>query len=97
LKFPSRFIPKRQDTFGTNGKAGRRLDSKFKTLLFSPWLFFYGPVKQRRLEGRNRIRRAFYVTAPNRCVVIVQTFIMKTEKIPKRAIETAIARSKSTN
>lgn len=47
-----------------------------------------------RLIGRDGIARAIYVTASGRRVVILRTFIKKTEKTPKRELELARLRAK---
>jgi phage-related protein len=47
-----------------------------------------------RLMGRDGIARAIYVTASGRRVVILRTFVKKTEKTPKRELELARERAK---
>jgi phage-related protein len=47
-----------------------------------------------RLTGRDGIARAIYVTASGRRVVILRTFVKKTEKTPKRELELARERAK---
>ncbi|MGK7913476.1 MAG: type II toxin-antitoxin system RelE/ParE family toxin [Synechococcus sp.] len=42
-----------------------------------------------RLKGRDGIARALYVTAKSERVVIVRTFVKKTQKTPRREIELA--------
>jgi phage-related protein len=52
-----------------------------------------GPLWEIRLQGRDRIARALYVTATGRRVVIVRAFIKKTQKTPRREIELALRRA----
>jgi phage-related protein len=47
-----------------------------------------------RLVGREGIARALYVVAPGRRLVVLHTFIKKTQKTPRQALETAIRRLK---
>ena len=47
-----------------------------------------------RLMGRDGIARAIYVTASGRRIVVLRTFIKKTEKTPKRELELARERAK---
>ena len=51
-----------------------------------------GPLWEIRLQGKDRIARALYVTATGRRVVIVRAFIKKTQKTPRREIELALKR-----
>jgi phage-related protein len=53
-----------------------------------------GPLWEIRLQGRDRIARALYVTAIGRRVVIVRVFIKKTQKTPRREIDLALKRAK---
>ena len=53
-----------------------------------------GPVWEMRMKGRDGIARAAYVTAIGRRVVIVHVFAKKTQKTPRREIETALRRAK---
>ena len=53
-----------------------------------------GPVWEMRMEGRDGIARAAYVTATGRRVVVVHVFAKKTQKAPRREIETALKRAK---
>jgi phage-related protein len=53
-----------------------------------------GRLWEMRLKGRSGIARALYVTAVGRRVVIVRVFVKKTEKTPRREIETALSRAK---
>lgn len=45
-----------------------------------------------RMSGRDRIARSLYVARSGRRVVILRTFIKKTQKLPRREIETALRR-----
>ena len=47
-----------------------------------------------RLRGRDGIARSLYVTASGRRVVILRTFVKKTQKTPRREIELALRRAK---
>ncbi len=53
-----------------------------------------GPLWEMRLMGRDGIARALYMTARGRRVVVVRVFVKKTQKIPRREIEIALARAK---
>ena len=46
-----------------------------------------GKIWEIRLSGKSGIARSLYVTASGRRVIIVRTFIKKTEKMPKQEIE----------
>ncbi len=48
-----------------------------------------GKLWELRMKGRDGIARVIYVTASGRRVVILHAFQKKTQKTPKRAIETA--------
>lgn len=47
-----------------------------------------------RLVGRDGIARAIYVTASGRRIIVLRTFVKKTEKTPKRELELARERAK---
>jgi phage-related protein len=47
-----------------------------------------------RLQGRNGIARAIYVTATARRVVIIRVFVKKTQKTPVHELEMARRRAK---
>jgi phage-related protein len=47
-----------------------------------------------RLIGRDGIARAIYVTASGRRIVVLRTFVKKTDKTPKRELELARERAK---
>ena len=47
-----------------------------------------------RLRGRGGIARSLYVTASGRRVVILRSFVKKTQKTPRREIELALRRAR---
>jgi len=53
-----------------------------------------GQLWEMRLKGKAGIARALYVTAKEQRVVIVRTFIKKTEKTPAGEIDLALQRAK---
>jgi phage-related protein len=53
-----------------------------------------GPLWEMRMKGRDGIARAAYVTATGRRVVVVHVFGKKTQKTPRREIETALRKAK---
>ncbi len=53
-----------------------------------------GPVWEMRMKGRDGIARAAYVTAAGRRVVVVHVFPKKTQRTPRREIETALQKAK---
>jgi phage-related protein len=53
-----------------------------------------GKIWEMRLKSKSGIARSLYVTAIGRRVVVLRTFIKKTEKTPRREIELAIERAK---
>lgn len=53
-----------------------------------------GPVWEMRMKGKDGIARAAYVTAKGRRIVVVHIFTKKTQKTPRRDIETALRRAK---
>ena len=46
------------------------------------------------MKGRDTMARAIYVTAVEKRIVVVRVFAKKTQKTPRREIETARARAK---
>jgi phage-related protein len=52
-----------------------------------------GQLWEMRLQGKDRIARALYVTATGHRVVVVRVFTKKTQKTPRREIELALARA----
>lgn len=53
-----------------------------------------GPIWEMRMKGRDNIARAFYVTATPKRVVVVHSFVKKTQKTPRREIDKALRRAK---
>jgi len=47
-----------------------------------------------RLRGRDGIARSLYVSAAGRRVVILRSFVKKTQKTPRREIALALRRAK---
>lgn len=63
--------------------------------LKEPHVKFLGnKLWEMRLNGRDGIARALYVTALGRRVVIVRAFVKKTQKTPRAEIELALQRAK---
>jgi phage-related protein len=53
-----------------------------------------GKLWEMRLKGRDGIARSVYVTAAGKRVVVLRTFIKKTQKTPPRELKLAKARAK---
>jgi phage-related protein len=53
-----------------------------------------GALWEIRMEGRDGIARAIYVTARGRRVVVVRVFVKKTRQTPRREISLAMERAK---
>ncbi len=53
-----------------------------------------GPLWEMRMQGKDGIARAAYVTATGRRVVVVRVFAKKTQKTPRREINLALRRAK---
>ena len=53
-----------------------------------------GPVWEMRMTGADGIARAEYVTASGRRIVVVHVFRKKTQKTPRREINTALRRAR---
>lgn len=53
-----------------------------------------GSLWELRLKGRSGIARSLYVTVTGRRVVVVRTFVKKTQKTPRREIDLALARAR---
>jgi phage-related protein len=53
-----------------------------------------GKLWEMRMKGRDGIARSLYVTAAGRRVIVLRTFIKKTQKAPRREIELALERAK---
>lgn len=54
----------------------------------------HGKLWEMRMTGRDGIARSFYITASGRRVIVLRTFVKKTEKAPRREIELALERAK---
>lgn len=52
-----------------------------------------GRLWEMRMNGRDGISRAIYVTATGRRIVVVRVFVKKTEKTPRHEIELALRRA----
>ena len=53
-----------------------------------------GRLWEMRMKGKDGIARAVYVTATGHRVVVVHVFVKKTQKTPRRELETAPRRAK---
>lgn len=53
-----------------------------------------GKLWEMRLSGRDGIARSIYVTATGRRVVVLRSFVKKTQKTPPRELEIARERAK---
>jgi phage-related protein len=53
-----------------------------------------GLLWEMRMKGKDGIARAAYVTAKGRRVVVVHVLTKKTQKTPRRDVETALRRAK---
>ena len=53
-----------------------------------------GKLWEMRMKGKDGIARAVYVTESGHRVVVVHVFVKKTQKTPRREIETALQRAK---
>ena len=53
-----------------------------------------GKLWEMRLSGRDGIARSIYIAAHERRVVVLRTFVKKTEQTPRREIEIAFERMK---
>jgi phage-related protein len=56
-----------------------------------------GRLWEMRMEGKDGISRAIYVTATALRVVVVRVYIKKTRKTPRREIDLALERAKEVN
>jgi len=76
-------------------RISRLIESRGLHMVHEPYLkHLEGPVWEMRMIGKDRIARAAYVTATGRRVIIVHVFEKKTQKTPRREIETALRRAK---
>lgn len=53
-----------------------------------------GKLWEIRLKGKTGIARSLYVTTMGRRLVVVRTFVKKTQETPRREIEIALARAR---
>jgi len=53
-----------------------------------------GRLWEMRLKGRDGIARSIYMAAKGQRIVVLRTFIKKTEKTPRHEIEIALKRAK---
>jgi phage-related protein len=53
-----------------------------------------GKLWEMRLTGRDGIARSLYVTVTGKRVVVVHSFVKKTQKTPRRVIDYALKRAK---
>ncbi len=53
-----------------------------------------GRLWEMRLKGKDGIARSIYATASGRRVVVLRTFVKKTQKTPRRELELALQRVK---
>ncbi len=53
-----------------------------------------GKLWEMRLMGRDGIARSIYMTATGKRIVVLRTFVKKTDKTPKRELELARERAK---
>jgi phage-related protein len=53
-----------------------------------------GKLWEMRLTGRDGIARSIYVTASGQRVIVLRTFVKKTQKTPPRELDIALARMK---
>ena len=53
-----------------------------------------GKLWEMRMKGRDGIARSLYVTASGRRVVVLRTFVKKTQKTPRREMALALERAK---
>lgn len=53
-----------------------------------------GKLWEMRMKGKDGIARSLYVTARGKCVVVLRSFVKKTQKTPRREIKLALDRAK---
>jgi phage-related protein len=56
-----------------------------------------GQLWEMRMNGKDGISRAIYVTARGRRLVVVRVFVKKTERTPRREIDLALKRAEEVN
>ena len=95
-----------EDVFAEMAAQPRDIQAKFEKIVHlieangldrvhEPYIkHLEGKLWEMRMKGRDTIARAIYVTAVEKRIVVVRVFTKKTQKIPRREIETALARAK---
>ena len=53
-----------------------------------------GKLWEMRMKGKDGIARSLYVTAKGKRVIVLRSFVKKTQKTPRREIELALDRAK---
>lgn len=53
-----------------------------------------GKLWEMRMKGKDGIARSFYVAAKGKRVVVLRSFVKKTQKTPRREIKLALDRAK---
>ena len=53
-----------------------------------------GRLWEMRMKGKDGIARSLYVTAKGKRVIVLRSFVKKTQKTPRREIELALDRAK---
>ncbi len=76
-------------------RISRLIESEGLQKVHEPYLkHLEGALWEMRMEGKDGIARAAYVTASKQRVIAVRVFSKKTEKTPRREIEIALRRAK---
>jgi|ERR1700741_2924091 phage-related protein len=76
-------------------RIGRWIKERGLPAVHEPYVkHLSGKLWEMRLKGRDGIARSIYVAASGRRVVVLRTFVKKTEKTPRREIEIALERMK---
>ena len=76
-------------------RIGEMIQASGLELMREPYVkHLEGKLWEMRLKGRDGIARSLYVTATGRRVVVVHSFVKKTEKTPRRVIDYALKRAK---
>ena len=87
---------------------GLSVDLKAKFIHIAEMLLDFGPQKvglphvrplekglwELRLKGKDNIARSIYFLSSGKRIVILHTFVKKTQKTPRKSIEIAISRRK---
>lgn len=83
------------DLLGRFLRAGDLIAIGGLSALPAPWVkHLDGKLWELRLQGRDVIGRALYVTASGRRVIVLRVFVKKTQATPRREIELALERMK---